>query len=239
MVEGVILKTIDYQEHSKLVYLYTPSGKISALARGVKKLNSPLRHAIQTGTLASFDLSKGSLPTIKDVQHLHHYTHVRHDLLKTTVRSVVNEIIYVTVTESDNHEKLFPFIKKFYQALDTTPYETELLMVFEMKMLAFLGYFINFNQCNQCQKTTDLWMSLPYGTVFCKHHLQESSALAEKHFTPLKYYLHVDINAFETQALKTEQIKKLYKIIDELYETHLALKVKAKSIMNTLLEVTE
>ena len=38
--QGIVLKTIDYQENSKIIYLLTSKGIVSAVVRGAKNLKS-------------------------------------------------------------------------------------------------------------------------------------------------------------------------------------------------------
>ena len=234
--EAYILKTLDYQEHSKLVYLYSPQGKFSALARGVKKINSPLSHLVQPGALAMFSFSKGKLPTLKEAENLVYFKAIKSDLIKSSIVGVINDIIYYNITDHENHEKLFTFLKKFLKMLNLNAHPLELLMVFEMKLLAFLGYFINFNHCHACSDKDPLTMAVGTGIIACsKHQTSRYETFDETIYGPLKYYLHCDILDFQSQNLTVDEIKQLYKIIDELYETQLSFSSKAKKIVTTLL----
>ncbi len=235
-IDAYILRTIDYQEHSKLVYFYTPNGQSSAIARGVKKMDHPLRHLVQPGTLASFSFSKGKLPTVKDAEKRFYYPTIKSDLVKTTVLSTVNDLIYYNVTDTDDNAKLFGFLKKFIHQLSITEHPLELLMVFEMKLLAFLGYLVNFKHCYQCQETEVLKMEIGSGLIACsKHQDPQRDYISYDTYAPLKYYLHCDILSFTSLSLENETLKQLYRIIDELYTTNLQFSSKAKKLLTTLL----
>ena len=235
-IDAYILKTIDYQEHSKLVYFYTPEGQKSAIARGVKKLDSPLRHLIQPSTLAQFDLSKGKLPTVKDGMSLQYYPNIKQDLIKSTVLSTVNDLIYFNVSETDDHPKLFRFLKKFIHQLNKSEHSLELLMVFEMKLLAFLGYFINFKHCYVCQEADALTMEIGTGLIACKQHASsERETITENVYAPLKYYLHCDILEFKSFDVSSSELTSLAQIINAMYQSHLAFSSKSKKLLMTLL----
>ncbi len=235
-IEAYILKTIDYQEHSKLVYLYTPEGQKSALARGVKKMQNPLRHLVQAGTLATITLSKGTLPTLKEGTIERYTKAIKEDLIKTTILSTVNDLIYYNVTETDDHPKLFRFLKKFIHALNAREDSLELLMVFEMKLLAFLGYLIQFKHCYLCSETEDLVMEEGTGLIACPRHKNpERKLIPAALYHPLHYYLHCDVLTFKSQNIDLKQQKALMQIIDALYQNHLAFSSKAKKLLMTLL----
>ncbi len=233
--EAYILRTIDYQEHSKLIYMYTASGIKSGLARGVKKMQSPLRHLMQTGMLLSVDLSKGKLPTIKDAEMLTYYKSIKEDLIKTTIVSVINELIYYNVSDHDDHQKLFQFIKKVLDALSLSDSPLEILNVFELKFLYFLGYGIQFNRCSACSKVEPLFFDSHSGMVFCEEHLEHHQhALDKEAFAPLQYFLHVDIEKFKPLNLDKQKHQRLQAIIDDLYDVHLSARPKAKKILKSL-----
>ncbi len=232
---GYILKTVDYGDHGKILYAYTSSGIISAIARGVKKMHSPLRHLVQAGMLVTMHLSKSKFPTLKEASMVKYHQAIRNDIIKTTVASTVRELIYYNVNEHDDHPKLFNFVLKFLDVLDTTEAPLELLMVFEMKFLYFLGYGISFNRCSRCEVSEKLSLDLYTGMMFCEQHADENTSLI-KHETyqPLQYYLHVDVLKFQPLKLNKTTQTILSNIIDSLYETHLSTKTKAKQLLKSI-----
>ncbi|MFH5880822.1 DNA repair protein RecO [Liberiplasma polymorphum] len=231
-----ILKTVDYQEYSKLVYFYTDTGLHSALARGIKKFTSPFRHLIQPGNIVKLTLTKGKLPTLKDAEKTVYYPKIKEDLVKSTITSVINELIYYNLSKDDNHQKLFPFILKTIPIINESESPLEILMIFEMKMLHFLGYGIDFNQCHVCQSKENLFFNSHTSMVTCHAHTTNSDHhLNENDFMPLKYFLHVDISQHKKLELSIEETLQYMKIIDSLYTHHLGNTLKSKQILYTLL----
>ncbi len=230
-----ILKTVDYGEHGKILYAYTASGIKNAIARGVKKMQSPLRHLVQSGMLITMELSKSKFPTLKDARMLTYHQGIRDDILKTTVAATIRELIYFNVNEHDDHPKLFAFLKKVLTALDKTDAPLEVLMIFELKFLYFLGYGISFNKCSLCHATKHLQLDIYTGMMFCEAHSDALAVLIkEPEYAPLKYYLHVDIEKFKPYHHNKTTLNTLTNIIDGLYESHLSTKTKAKKLLKTL-----
>ncbi|MFW5893244.1 MAG: DNA repair protein RecO, partial [Bacillota bacterium] len=142
-IEGFILRTIDYKDTSRLLYAYTRKGHISMIARGVKKMTSPLRHQAQTHMRLEMDLSKGNLPTLKEARLIDHYPNIKADFIRSNALYAVSELIYFNVTGDDDHEKLYPFLIKVANALDASKAPLEILAIFEMKLLHFEGIGLN------------------------------------------------------------------------------------------------
>lgn len=235
-LEALIVKTLDYQEHSQLVYFYTPHGMQSALARGVKKMSSALRPYIQVGNHVTLSLSKGKLPTIKEAEKMDTYAQIKSDLVKTTVLNSFLETVSYTVSKEDNHEKLFPFLIKCNQALKDSFNPLELSLLFDLKMLYFLGYGLDFKACHVCGMKEDLVLDTYTGMVSCKLHQELNHVmLDEQDFYPLKYYLYADVTDFESLTLTQETWIKLMHVMDQLYKEQTGTTRKSKKILYTLL----
>jgi DNA repair protein RecO (recombination protein O) len=235
MIDAYILKTLDYKDTSKIIYFLTDEGIKSAIARGVKKMQSPLRHVMQTGMLVSLDLSKGDFPTVKDATMKHYFKQIKEDLVKTTIVAVINELIYYNLTDHDDHQKLFTFVEKVLHAINTTTTPREILMVFELKFLYYLGYGINFNHCAVCKREDTLVFDVHQSMCFCEAHKTPSQdTLNAKSFAPLKYYLHCDITQFESQHINKDTTAYLDTVISSLYDMHLNARPKAKTILKTI-----
>jgi DNA repair protein RecO (recombination protein O) len=235
-LEALIIRTLDYQEHSQLVYFYTPMGIKSALARGVKKMSSALRPYIQTGNHLLLTLSKGKLPTIKQAEKIDLFPSVKSDLIKMTLLSVVLETLNLTVSKEDDHPKLFQFIIKWINTLKMSDNPLELSLIFDLKMLYFLGYGLQFKTCHVCHSETGLYLDMFTGMVSCKAHTDFShQTLDEEAFKPLHYYLYVDILDYSPLTLSKETFVRLMQLLDQLFKDQVGIARKSKKILYPLL----
>lgn len=233
--EVYVLRTIDYREHAKLVYMLSESGIISAVAHGAKKMHSPLRLLAQSGNHLAVTLSTSRLPAMKDASLINRYEGIKNDLIKTTVASVIHELIYYNITDDDDHNKLFQFLLKTMHALETTRVPLEILMIFELKFLYFLGYGLDLRRCAVCGREYPLYFDTHTALTYCTDHVVDvNRSLDQKAFKPLEALLWVDISQFEPLDLKDESIDTYMRIIDDLYAHYLSVKTKAKSILYRL-----
>ena len=234
--KGFILRTIDYKDTSKLLYAYTLEGHASMIARGVKKMNSPLRHQAQTHMLLEMTLSSGKFPTLKEATLLDYYKDIKSDYIKTNVLSVISELIYYNVTFDDNHPLLFQFLLKVTNALKTTSAPLEILAIFEMKFLHFEGIGLNLKACDTCGQKEDLLLDGSAGILTCSAHANKQHNLYETTYAnALQTFYYVDILTFTPLCMNDTEMRLVLEIIDGLYMTHLAFNSKAKRILKSLL----
>ena len=238
--EAYIIRTLDYRESSRLLYLYSANGVQSALARGVKKMDAPYRHLAQTGHLVDFVLSRGRLPTVKSMQRLELYLPLKQSLLAQTVTQVAQELIYYNTTEEDDHARLYGFLKKWLKQLEKHANHPtailELLLVFELKFFYWLGYGIRFSTCHVCGSYKALYFEPKTGMVACIDHLDRpDEALDESRYALLKWALHLDITQYQTQSNNLKACQALMPLIDGLHMLFLGHVPKAKTILQTLL----
>ena len=59
--EAIILRRTDYGEADRILNILTPSGKISAIAKGVRKARSKLAGGIEMFTLAELLIHSGRM----------------------------------------------------------------------------------------------------------------------------------------------------------------------------------
>jgi len=235
-IEGFILRTIDYKDSSKLLYAYTKEGHISMIARGVKKMNSPMRHQAQTHMLLEMTLSKGKLPTLKEARLLDYFKAIKSDYMKINVLSVISELIYYNVHEDDDHEKLYQFLMKITETLKTTDHPLEILAIFEMKFLHFEGIGMNMKGCETCGAKEGLLLDGTMGTLTCSVHANRQHNLYDETFAcALQYFYYVDIRDFEPRNLSDKEMRLVFEITDGLYSSNLSFNAKAKRILKSLL----
>ncbi len=232
---GFILKTIDYQDHSKLLYLYTEEGLKSMLARGVKKMNSPWRHLAQANNLIEVSLSKAKLPTVKEAKLLDYYPLIKADIYKQTTLQVIGEYLYYNLTEDDDHAKLFGFLKKLTHALSNQSQTLEILALFELKFLHFLGYSPGLRRCLKCEEKTQVNYDINSGSLVCPKHQPKQPNFIQKDIYKAMQTLYLcDINHYQPLNLNKQDVKKLTEVTTTLFSMHLGFISKAKKVLMSL-----
>lgn len=138
-MEGIIYKVQAYQEHARLLFTYTPLGKVTLLAQGAQKLNHQNRILAQFLTKISFKEGKKSFIPLQEAKLINDYNLVKTDFSQTKSAALMLEIIDHLVVDNANHQVI-------YHELDLALNEHYLEVTslsFAIKMLQELGYGLN------------------------------------------------------------------------------------------------
>ena len=137
-MEGIIYKVQPYLESSKLLYTYTPSGKVTLIARGAQKMTSDLRILSQYLTRIEFIYEKKAMFSLKGGQLIEAFDYIKKDIQLFKDVSYILELIDKAISENETHDVLF---KHVIQAL-TNGNVKENMIRFTLHMLHYLGYDI-------------------------------------------------------------------------------------------------
>ncbi len=234
--EALILRTIDYRESSRLVYAYAERGHVTFIARGVRKLKSPLRPLIQRGVLIEADLSRGKLPTLKDATLKARYAGAKRDFDRKSALDAVCEIVYYNVHEQDDHAKLFDFLKRYLRFLSGEVPPHEGLLLFELKFLWFHGAGLQLGGCHVCGSRESLRYDAHTGALVCPTHAERGRpTYGEEIVKALRHLYYADIADYQPLGLQNADAKRLFELSDALYRLHLGFSAKAKAVLKNLL----
>lgn len=138
-VEGIIYRVQPYQEHGRLLFVYSPIGKKTLLAQGAQKVNHPSRILSQTLTCITFKEGNKSFLTLQEGKIIDDYQKIKSDYDLMKMASVVFEIIDHIVIDREDHKSIYQEVK---EVLASTNIELSSLS-FSLKMLKKLGYGLN------------------------------------------------------------------------------------------------
>jgi len=150
---GLVLRQRDLAETDRIITLFTRHhGKVSAVARGVKRANSKLAAGTQLFCHASFQVARGrSLDVITQCQVLDSFYHLRSDLEQFAYASYFCELVDGLTEEHSPSEPIFHLL---LEALGQLPQVDRALLarVLELRLLAMLGYAPRLANCLECER---------------------------------------------------------------------------------------
>ncbi len=153
-IEGIIIKRTDFSEADRILTVFTKDrGKISVLAKGVKKITSKKAGHI--------DLLNHSLMVVAEGRNLHILTEaetvdpfrgIKEDLDKSGLGYYIAEFINEFVAEGQTNYSLFRLILMALSYLDGAEDDRGPLLVraFELKALGELGFAPEMRCCVHC-----------------------------------------------------------------------------------------
>ena len=103
---GYVLKRTNYGEFDRILNIITPGGKISAIAKGVRKEKSKLAGSIEMFTLTDFNihLGKSEFGIVTGAKMIKHHGGIVKDLSKMELAAMILKKISKAAEGSDSSE---------------------------------------------------------------------------------------------------------------------------------------
>ncbi|SMB93003.1 DNA replication and repair protein RecO [Thermanaeromonas toyohensis ToBE] len=153
-VRGIVLSTRDFQENDRILNILTPSkGKITAIAKGVRKATSSLRSGTQRLCLARFLLYEGkSLAIVTQCQVEDFFGPVRESLERLLTACYLAEIAEAVTVPGQPSSGMFGLLKG---SLTLLTREDPFLVArtFEARTISLLGLAPRLGSCAACGGT--------------------------------------------------------------------------------------
>lgn len=171
-VSAVVIRQRNLGEADRVLTLLTrEKGKISAVARGVKKPRSKLAPSLQLFAHAHMQLAVGrSLDVITSAHPVDLYYHLREDVQRYAYASYAAELLDVLLEEGGPDESVFSLLVATLKALDGGAEAATMALGFEVKLLTRLGYGPEVVACVSCGRQVDsggAGFSAAEGGVMC------------------------------------------------------------------------
>jgi len=235
--EVFVLNSIDYKDNSKILYLYSSLGHSSVIAHGVKKMNSINRFLSQNGTKIKLSMTKGKFPSLKEGELLNDYENIKHDLVSYTYMNHIMELVRNVISDDLDHPKMYQFLDKIFEQMNNHNDSELLTFIFELKLLFFIGYGLNFKGCSICQDNEELVFNISNGGLVCRKHLTINQRAYEADiFNILKTLYYLDINTATLPLISKPERVIIRNIIDVLYDEFVSYKTKSRSILKQIIK---
>ncbi|WP_010292575.1 DNA repair protein RecO [Clostridium senegalense] len=184
---GIVLKTQDYKENDKLVWLFTEKlGKVSLIAKGSRKGKSKLMSITLPFCYGEFVLYKGrSMYILNEGKIIESFQDLLEDFEYLIYGSYLNELVDICC--EDEQKEFFIFkdlITAFYLMKNKVVDLDILARAFELKILSHTGYGINLEECCICGNkiNTSNYLSMQYYGMICndceKRYVTQISTIA-------------------------------------------------------------
>jgi DNA repair protein RecO (recombination protein O) len=151
-VSSILIRQRDLGEADRIVILYTRErGKLSAVAKGVKRPRSKLAGGLQLFSHARVQLAAGrSLEVVTQVHPITALYHLREDMRRYTHASYAAEVLDAFTDEGSSDPPLFDLLLGTLSALDAGGDPGVLARSFELKLLTRLGHGPELDVCVLC-----------------------------------------------------------------------------------------
>lgn len=153
--QGIIIKTIDYQENSKIVYILTNQGIKSAIVRGAKNLKSHTYSYAQPLVKIEFEIKKDRYIGANNI--INNYNNIKLNYDKLSICLKIIEICYVLGEHITDSNIFYNFVNDILNCIEIENNNIDSYeLIFKIKTLYLLGVAPVFSKCVCCGKKDHL-----------------------------------------------------------------------------------
>lgn len=167
---GIVLSAGNVGEYDKRVVILTKErGKITAFARGARKMGSPFLAACQSFAYGSFTVFSGKNYNINAVEIEEYFPELKEDMNKLYRGLYFCEMADYFTMEGSDELAMMQLLYVTLTALRKGKVEDELIqIVYEIKMLAYFGLMMETSCCASCgRKKAEETKVTSFLTHFC------------------------------------------------------------------------
>jgi len=239
-LEGIILSEVDYKENSKIINILTKEdGLIGVLAKGAKRMKSPLANTTTKLTYGIFHLNwyDNRMPTLIETDIINNFKNIRKDLVKTSYAIYILELSN-QVYKHENNNSIYNLLIDSLTKINDNFDPLVITNILELKLLEYLGIKPVIDKCISCGNLKDIITISSYrGGYICKDCLNNDNIVSTKTIKLIRMFYYVDIAKISKLDI-TEQIKQeINNFIDDYYERYSGLYLKSKTFLKELTKV--
>lgn len=152
-VKGIVIKETPYKDNDKIITLLTDTlGKISCMAKGAKRTNSPILANCQYLVYSEFVLYKGkNYYHINSATIINMFYDLRVDFDKLECVFDLTRLLQMTTDENQDTSKILKLFLNTIYVIQTTEKNRRLVeTAFKIKLFSLLGFAPRTEKCNTC-----------------------------------------------------------------------------------------
>lgn len=142
VTKGIILNRINYSDSDRILSVITlDNGKISLIAKGVRKIKSKLAGGIEIFGVfeAIFIKGRGEIDTLVSARSIEYFTNIINDINRLQVGYKILKIVDLNTREHADNEH-FMLLETSLKMLNNLSYDPELvLIIFMSKLVSISG----------------------------------------------------------------------------------------------------
>lgn len=226
--EGIVLRTRDLGEADKIITLYSSArGKISTLAKGVKKTKSRLAALSHPFSYSNYLLFQGrTFYTVTQGEIIRSHHQLRDNLWKMAYATYFCEIVDLALEEGEPNETIFQLLLHSFLLLIQEEKRLSLIArLFEIRFLTFSGYRPHLESCVFCQAEIEektLKFSSRQGGLICPQCWEQDQYgmhISRETLEIMKRFLRRDGWSLKNLRVSSQAEKELEKIL-RIYLNH-------------------
>lgn len=239
--EGIIVKSIKFQESSKIITIVNEEGLSTYFVKGAANYKSRNFSYSNELTKIAYDFNqktKDSLKILTTGNIIDNYSNIKQSFEKLNDCFLIIELINHLGNHISDFKTLYNFIDDILKIINEREYSEYYYIIFRLKLLYLLGIGPIFSRCVNCNNQADL-IGFVYelGGMCCKNCLGNNYKTLSNELTEVIQFLYLT----KLNYLTCEVISKIKydgdlinKFLDNYYEHFLGFRSKASKVIKNM-----
>ena len=236
--KGLVLKNKPYKENDMLVWIYSREyGKLTLLAKGVKKMTSKNAPSCQSITLSEFTLiPKTGLSRLIKGSAVDYFRHIKEDIELEAYATYCLEFVDKYTKENDPDASIYDASLLALKYLNDG-YEPKLVyLLFNAFILNVTGSSLEVDQCVSCGRQDLIaGISILNGGFVCQNCLGNyDRRLDVEVLKGFRYINKIPLEKIDLLHLSTPVINKLVEIMEAFVDEYTGINFKSRKFIKQL-----
>ena len=232
-VKGIVIKEIDYKDTSKIIEIISLDGIYSLVAKGAKRIKSPLfsgTNFLRYGEFCFYE--KDNISTLKSVSLINNFKNILKDIVKISASTYLISLC-TQVYKQHPVKQIFELLLIGLEKIDEGINVLGIVNIIEIKLLKYLGLKLHLDSCVVCGSKNISYISIDYSGFLCSN--CTNGKMDIKILKLFKMYDLVDLKRLDKFNVSREILLKIDKFIYEYYEKYTGLYLQNKKLFNELM----
>ncbi|OGX39213.1 MAG: DNA repair protein RecO [Omnitrophica WOR_2 bacterium RIFCSPHIGHO2_02_FULL_52_10] len=171
--EGIVIKSFDFRETSRIVTFYTKShGKVKGVLKGIRKEPRKFGSSADKFTvndIVYYQYSRSDLHLVSQCDLVQYFFSIREDYRRTMAANYMLELVDTVMPSEQPNKKIYLLMLDYLQALETAGDIDKLVHILQIKVLSLSGFRPHIDTCLKCRREVrgDARFSLKSGGLIC------------------------------------------------------------------------
>jgi len=240
-VEGIVLKSFDYRETSRIVTFFTIShGKVSGILKGIRKDTRKFGSSVDrfsVNDIVYYCYNRSDLHLVSQCDLKTFYFSIRQDYKRNMAANYCLELVDAIMPPEQSNKNVYQLMLSYLESLETVKDIDKIVHMFQIKMLLYSGFRPHVDSCVRCRKKIKkkARFSMNMGGLVCSDCPTKESSFTLISKGAIASMLHIEKNKWSRcmQLGLTKTVRKELKyILNNFLIYHLEKKLKSAKYLN-------
>lgn len=244
--EGIVLFKRKHREHDSLVKIFTNEyGTRMFFVKRLEKPNHPLASQLLPLTINDYigTINVDGLSFLREASTLNFNRNIQEDIMNQAYSAYISQLVDAAVDDNVPHQKLYELFKLALELINQKKSPEIITAFMEIYLLPEFGTHIQWQQCVVCGTSQQPFdFSIRRQGVLCQQHLFEDDLRLR--ISPRAMYIasilaKAELAQIQTVNVSNETLNNLKRLLDEIYQEFVGLRLKSKSYLDQMLNTNQ